>query len=126
MMWSTPPSKFVDVVVDDLDRLYRGFAITILNNLILRSPVDTGRYRANHILSFGAPDDAVRFELDKNGSTTLATGIAALSTIPHGKFPIIHIQNNLPYAEALEVGSSRQAPQGVYGLSFAMALAAYT
>lgn len=126
MMWSVPPSKFVDVVVDDLDRLYRGFAITILNNLILRSPVDTGRYRANHILSFGAPDDAVRFELDKSGSATLAAGIAVLSSIPHGKFPIIHIQNNLPYAESLENGSSKQAPAGVYSLAFASAVAAYT
>jgi len=124
--WTNPPTNFAKEVDRELNRIYRGFAITVLNNLILRSPVDTGRYRANHLLSFGSPDANVSEQTDRSGSVTLSAGIAAIGGIQNGTFPVIYIQNNLPYAMALENGSSQQAPQGIYALSFQSALAAYT
>lgn len=126
MGWTNPPTNFAKEVDRELNRIYRGFAITVLNNLILRSPVDTGRYRANHLLSFGAPIDVPTETTDRSGSVTLAAGIAAIGGIQNGTFPVIYIQNNLPYAGVLENGSSQQAPQGIYALSFQSALAAYT
>ncbi|HIA8446854.1 TPA: HK97 gp10 family phage protein, partial [Escherichia coli] len=38
---------------------------------------------------------------------------------------VIYIQNNLPYAEALENGHSQQAPTGVYANAFHGVLQAY-
>ncbi|MEC7119306.1 MAG: HK97 gp10 family phage protein [Pseudomonadota bacterium] len=126
MGWKNPPTNFAKEVTQEVGRIYRGFAITVLNNLILLSPVDTGRYRANHLLSFGAPDATVSEQTDRSGSVTLAAGVAAINGIPDGTFPVIYIQNNLPYALELELGSSRQAPNGVYALSFQSARAAYS
>ena len=126
MGWTNPPTNFAREVDQELNRIYRGFAITVLNNLILRSPVDTGRYRANHLLSFGSPTTAVSQLTDRSGSVTLSTGIAAIGGIQDGTFPVIYIQNNLPYAGVLENGSSRQAPSGIYSLAFGDAVRAYT
>lgn len=126
MGWTNPPTNFAREVDQELNRIYRGFAITVLNNLIMRSPVDTGRYRANHLLSFGSPNTTTSDLVDRSGSITLSAGIAAIGGIQNGTFPVIYIQNNLPYAGVLENGSSQQAPQGIYALSFASAVAAYT
>lgn len=124
--WTNPPTNFAKEVDRELNRIYRGFAITILNYLVLYSPVDTGRYRANHMISFGSPDTTVSEQTDRSGSVTLAAGIAAIGGIQNGTFPVIYIQNNLPYAMELELGSSRQAPNGVYALAFQSAQAAYS
>lgn len=120
MSWDIPPSVFADVVIDDVDKMYRGFLITCWNDIIIKSPVDTGAYRGNHILSFGSPD----YTYDMNKKGVMAMGVT-LAEVPKGKFPTAYIQNNLPYAYRLENGWSKQAPQGVYALAFEYAVAKY-
>lgn len=102
MEWITPPDLFANVVEQDFERKYRGLIITIYNNLVALSPVDTGRYKNNHHISFNAPSYAID------------VGNVGIQLPPAGTFPTVYIQNNLPYAVRLEQGHSRQAPTGVY------------
>ncbi|EFO5343979.1 HK97 gp10 family phage protein, partial [Escherichia coli] len=50
-------------------------------------------------------------------------GIGVISKAAN--YGVIYIQNNLPYAEALENGHSQQAPTGVYANAFHGVLQAY-
>lgn len=75
-----------------------------------------GSYRASHLVSVNAPDMTVTDHQDVNGSATIANGNVQISGSPN--FCQIYIQTNLPYAEKIETGHSRQAPAGVYALSF--------
>lgn len=75
-----------------------------------------GTFRGSHIVSIGAPDFTVTDRVDEEGSATISDGTRAIQSA--GRFPVIYIQTNLPYAEALENGHSTQAPGGVYGLAF--------
>lgn len=111
--WTTPPELFADVCERDLDRMYRGFCLTVWNNLTQLSPVDTGRYRANHMISFNSPSYAI----------DSGTGFIAP---PSGSFPTVYIQNNLPYALRIENGWSGQAPTGVYQNAFNSAVASFS
>ncbi|RPD86273.1 HK97 gp10 family phage protein [Neisseria weixii] len=124
MVWVNEPDMFADLVEQEADKLYRSFAITCLNNIVMRSPVDTGRYRGSHVLSIGAPDYS-QGEADKAGSMTLQAGIQTLKGVPVGKMPKVFIQTNLPYAMRIENGWSKQAAQGVYAVSFNNAVKAY-
>lgn len=117
-MWSTPPSLFADLVADEVDRKYRQFTIAVYNNLVALSPVDTGRYKANHIISIGSPNFSQLSSITEQGS-------GVVLTIPRHTYPTIYIQNNLPYAGALENGHSRQAPTGVYGNAFHSAIESF-
>ncbi|WP_064642361.1 HK97 gp10 family phage protein [Moraxella catarrhalis] len=112
-MWTTPPSLFADEVGDELDRTYRKFAINVYNNLQTLSPVDTGRYRRSHHISIGTKS------LNENGG-----GVELVLGLPKHTYPLIYIQNNLPYALRLEHGWSQQAPTGVYGNAFNSTLGA--
>ena len=119
--WDRAPFLFADDIMKDAHKLQRGMAITVLNNLQLLSPVDTGRYRANHIVSFGSPD--YRYTENKGG---MAEAFNMVNGLEVGTLPVVYIQNNLPYAERLENGWSKQAPSGIYSLAYEAAVAAYT
>ncbi|MBI6975136.1 MULTISPECIES: HK97 gp10 family phage protein [Pseudomonas] len=127
--WSIPPTAFADQIDQDVARRVRVIAMALLGEVISKSPVDSGRFRGSHIVSVGSPVYTVTTHTDRNGTDTLDKGSAALSGLE--PYTVVYIQTNLPYAERLENGGyngptqkvteegfSRQAPAGVYGLSF--------
>ena len=134
--WSIPPTAFINEIESELSRQARAIAMALLGEIVRRSPVDTGRFRGNHTVSIGAPVFATTANIDKDGAATIAAGQAVLAGLK--PYTQIFLQNNLPYAEKLELGQykgptnkvdeqgfSRQARGGVYGLAFAGVAAAY-
>lgn len=88
----------------------------LLQRIIQRSPVDTGAFRGNNRVSVGSIDNSSSKEIkDVSGSNTLSAGISAAAAAK--ALDAIYVQNNLPYAERLEYGHSKQAPHGIYALS---------
>ncbi|NNA14041.1 HK97 gp10 family phage protein [Pseudomonas lundensis] len=115
--WSVPPSLFADVVEEDLTKRVRTIALAMLQEIVLRSPVDTGRFRNNNIVSIVSPVYASTVETDASGAGTISRGSAAMSGLE--PYTTVFIQNNLPYAQRLEDGHSKQAPPGgIYAASF--------
>lgn len=92
-------------------------ALEALNRVVMRSPVDTGRFRANWNVSFGSPDLATTERKDKPGQETIAKGSALIDSLD--RLNQVWISNNLPYANRLENGWSKQAPAGMVALTFA-------
>ncbi len=121
--WSTPPTAFIAQIEGDMTKQLRIIAMALLGEIVSRSPVDTGRFRGNTTVTIGSPVFTNSQTLDPTGSTTVSAGASVLSGLK--PFSIIYIQNNLPYAEKLENGRSKQAPSGVFGLAFAGVAAAY-
>ena len=115
--WSVPPRLFADVVEEDLTKRVRTIALEMLQEIVLRSPVDTGRFRNNNIVSIVSPVYASTVETDASGAGTISRGAAAMSGLE--PYTTVFIQNNLPYAQRLEDGHSKQAPPGgIYAASF--------
>lgn len=121
--WSTPPSLFAGVVEEQLTQRVRVIALAMLNEIVLRSPVDTGRFRGNNIVSIGSLVYTNTASLDPSGGETINRGLSVMSGLE--PFTQVFIQNNLPYSVSLETGHSTQAPNGVYGLAFASVAEAY-
>lgn len=86
--------------------------------VILRTPVDTGRARANWSVSEG--DIGTTYEVesyDKQGNKTISTATRAVNGWDcHGS---IFLSNNVPYIIPLEYGGSDQAPNGMVRLTVA-------
>lgn len=114
--WSVPPSLFMGAVEKDLSKKVRTIAIQLLNEVTMRMPVDTGRARANTIVSIGSPVYQVVDSYDKSGGNTIMAGAARLSGLE--PYTVVYLQNNLPYIERLEDGYSKQAPIGMFGAAF--------
>lgn len=79
-----------------------------------KSPVDVGTFQNNWLVSIGSPDESTTMSLGEFGAMS-AQAIASYGTLTD--FPMIYLQNNLPYALSLENGSSRQAPGGVLAMT---------
>ncbi|WP_423812406.1 HK97 gp10 family phage protein [Pseudomonas asiatica] len=122
--WSTPPSLFAGVVEEALTQRVRVIALAMLNEIVLRSPVDTGRFRGNNIVSIGAPVRVPAETLDKSGGATIQRGLSVMTGLE--PYTQVFIQNSLPYSEALEKGHSKQAPAGIYEVSFRGVAQAYS
>lgn len=120
MAWKgTRPTAFADTIASDVGKKTRAAALQALSGVIERSPVDTGAFRGNNRVSIGQRDNGYDLEAtDKSGGAALSAGSGIISSTLGAPFTVIYVQNNLPYAEVLERGSSTQAPQGVFDVTF--------
>ncbi len=90
----------------------RKVTLDLFRAVVLRSPVDTGRFRANWNASIGAPNYAT------TGATNQSRGLseaARAASLPIGG--VNYLSNGLPYAARLESGYSKQAPAGMVRLA---------
>lgn len=94
-------------------------AMDSLRGVVMKSPVDTGRFRGNWIVSKNAPNAKSSEVTDKNGGQTITKGSGVIDTFKVDADSRIIIQNNLPYANRLENGWSKQAPNGMVALTVA-------
>ena len=95
------------------DQATRKIALELLRSLVLKSPVDTGRFRANWVISEGSID----FDIDALPDT----GVIVIGKIVLDGLHVdetIYITNSLPYGPKLE-NWSKQAPSGMVRLTVA-------
>jgi hypothetical protein len=98
------------------DTVMRKVCLDGLRKCILKSPVDTGRFKGNWRVGVNAKDTTYNEkQFDKNGSATIAEGLSRLTPVKFGD--TVFINNTVPYSEALENGHSGQAPQGILMMS---------
>lgn len=106
---------------DEVDALVititQKIAMFALSSLVMRSPVDTGRFRGNWLVSVGSPNEGMSENTDPGGQATIALGASAITGLKQPE--ILWLQNNLPYAQRLENGWSKQAPAGIVAVTFA-------
>lgn len=121
--WDIEPSIFAGMIEEDVGLKIRYIAMQILTAIDIAAPVDTGRFRNNNLESLQHPDFGISDNVDPNGTIAVQRGIGVISKAAN--YGVIYIQNNLPYAEALENGHSQQAPTGVYANAFHGVLQAY-
>ncbi len=121
--WDIEPSIFAGMIEEDVGLKIRYIAMQILTAIDIATPVDTGRFRNNNLVSLQHPDFGISDNVDPNGTIAVQRGIGVISKAAN--YGVIYIQNNLPYAEVLENGHSQQAPTGVYANAFHGVLQAY-
>ena len=106
--WNFKPEQIKGDVEKEINKKINQFLADCYNNVVALSPVKTGRYKGAHHFSLNAPSYA------ESGATAIR--------VPVGEYPVVYLQNNLPYAERIENGWSQQAPTGVYGNAFNSAM----
>lgn len=106
--------KFTEGTKLTLDQVHRGVVLELFRSVVMDTPVDTGRARANWLPS---ADTARAGTVEWTGSPASAmakTQAEIQQTAAGSKFGEITIMvNNLPYIGRLENGSSKQAPAGM-------------
>jgi Bacteriophage HK97-gp10, putative tail-component len=112
--WSIPIDKLAAKSKASIETVVRRSTYEVFRKVILSSPVDTGRFRANWNVSYQALDTATtestsagRAQIEVNKALTLPVG------------GVVYLTNGLPYARRLEYGYSSQAPAGMVRIAAA-------
>ena len=102
------------------ERLVRALILGLYRDVILATPVDTGRARSNWMLSIDTPnrgtvnaDDSGAKKNQHSGRSKAMTMVGDAKLRNMGKASRVYISNSLPYIKALEEGHSPQAPNGM-------------
>lgn len=97
--------------LERISLIFRKVGLDLFSRIVLMTPVDTGRARANWQLVIGVPPTDSTESTDKGGGSTIAAGASEITKWRPG-FDI-WIVNNLAYIIPLEHGHSKQAPHGM-------------
>ena len=123
MGWKNKPTNFALEVVNNADDHLKKIIGETLQQVVTRSPVMDGEFRASHKVTLDRPQNTYEKGFDLSGSATLEKGLKVASTAKIGG--LVYIQSLSPYGTRLENGWSQQAPLGVFALSFQSVVSKY-
>lgn len=108
---------FKKTVVTEAEKKLRDVAMTLEEELVLRTPIDTSRARTNWQLTVGSPPSSeVPFTMGSRGSTASEAYSAAIAAATRNVAQAklgkpVYVANCVHYITDLNSGTSRQAPQ---------------
>ncbi|MEN6585851.1 MAG: HK97 gp10 family phage protein [Sulfuricella sp.] len=111
MSWSIPLDRLAEKTGLKLDTVARKVTLDLFTSVVQKSPVDTGRFKANW--NVGTTPN-LSFTASTNASRGLSEAQKAIGISSGG---VVYLSNGLPYARRLEYGWSGQAPAGMVRLS---------
>lgn len=107
--------EFIKRFEDRADAVMQGSVMRVGKSIVEKSPVDTGRFRANWQIGVGAAPTGTLDATDKDGGSTVSKIEGVAATVKADD--TTYLANNLPYAVRLEDGHSQQAPSGMVGVT---------
>ena len=121
--------NFADKTKAKADEVVGRVVVNVASRLDMRSPVGDasywkhkppkgyvgGRFRGNWQLGIETIPAGETGRIDPSGGETLGAIVSEIPTQAAGKR--YFLTNNVPYAQRIEEGWSRQAPQGLVGLT---------
>lgn len=118
MSFALELDEWVEKAKGNLDSVTRETLMLATQGIVMRSPVDTGRFRANWQFGAGAIDFTTSDQVDPSGAISIAKVQAQLGAVNAGG--VYYLTNSLPYAYRLEYeGWSAQAPAGMVRVTLA-------
>ncbi len=108
-------AKWAEKAKGRMDLVVRKISLDLFSRIILRSPVDKGRFRGNWQVAINEIPAGVLELDDKSGAATVSKATAEVLNVKAGD--VIWLVNNLPYGPRLENGWSGQAPSGMVAIT---------
>lgn len=117
MSFSSDVKKFKESAGNLAEKAFRAKVLGVMTAILKRTPVDTGRLRANWVASVGKPNRQIQDRKRTPNHAELASTLGGA-----GLGDTMYFTNNLPYAEEMENGrigpdGSKQAPMGMMRIS---------
>lgn len=109
-------AKFGQKAIDNSEKVVRKIGFDMHSRIVMRMPRDTGRATANQQISINTLPSGSILEFDKSGNSTISNGGTTLARFKLGD--TIFLYNNVEYIMPLEYGHSKQAPTGMFRISF--------
>ena len=113
--WTLDLNKYAEKQENKILEIRKSFLFALYNSITFRTPIDTGRARGNWNVSVNSADGAT----NENSKSPKYTSVSQMPN-NRGDEPLF-ISNGLDYIERLEYGYSKQAPNGMVGVTVSSA-----
>lgn len=113
MSFALDVKRFAEKAKKNPEIVMRQVSMKLFSAIILGSPVDTGRFRNNWFASGATPSRETTPYTGKQGTAAISRVSKVITEARGYGWTELTLTNNLPYAQRLEYGWSKQAPQGV-------------
>lgn len=117
MSFASDLRRFANLTNQKMETVVKASLVRISTAIVVKSPVDTGRFRNNWLAAYGTANTTVNMAVDPSGQAAinrLKMSVNGLTFREH-----FYFTNSLPYAKGLEYGDSAQAPAGMVRVSVA-------
>jgi len=111
MSFTLDVKAFCDKAKKNPEIVMRQVSMKLFSAIIKSSPVDTGRFRGNWQTTGATPATGLIAGVDVTGGKAVNSAATFITNAPG--WDVFTLTNNLPYAERLEYGWSKQAPVGM-------------
>lgn len=104
-------ARFVAKAKGNADLVVRKVALDIFKRVVIKSPVDEGRFKSSWLVGLNSVPSGDPGTIDKTGAPSIARINASVAQMHAGD--VVTMTSSLPYSRRLEYGHSQQAPAGV-------------
>lgn len=118
-------SRLIEKANGQTEVAVRKVMMEAFRGVVLKTPVRTGRARANWTVGYNGPSNTVTDAEDKSGGATIGKIASEVQTVRVDDSMNVWLTNALPYVPKLEYGYSQQAPQGMVRLTLTEITARY-
>ncbi|ENR8784326.1 HK97 gp10 family phage protein [Salmonella enterica] len=120
MSFTLDVKAFCEKAKKNPEIVMRQVSIKLFRAIILGSPVDTGRFRNNWFAAMGTnPSMETTNYTGKEGTAAINRMTKVVGESRGMGWTELTLTNNLPYAQRLEFGWSKQAPVGMVRVNIA-------
>lgn len=110
--WEADMRRIRNLTEKKMNKVYRIATMETAKDIIMDTPVDTGRLRGNWQAGRGSKNSGQLSVFDKSGGLSVSRITSVFTKLKSGD--VAYFFNNLPYAYPIEFGhSTRKAPQGM-------------
>lgn len=110
--------RFAQKSNQKMEMVIKSSLIRVGSSIVVKSPVNIGRFKNNWLSAYGTIDTTVTQAVDPSGSAAIGRLTEKAAGVKVGE--VFYFTNSLPYAERLEYeGHSQQAPSGMVRVSIA-------
>lgn len=117
MSFTLDVKAFCEKAKKNPETVMRSVSLKLFSAIIKASPVDTGRFRGNWQTTGVTPATGLIASVDPTGNKAVNSAATFITNAPG--WDTFTLTNNLPYAERLEYGWSKQAPVGMVRVNIA-------
>ncbi len=117
MSFASDLRRFANLTSQKMETVVKASLVRIGTSVVVKSPVDTGRFKSNWLASYGTADTTVSMSVDPSGQSSINRLKMSVQGLTFREY--FYFTNSLPYAKGLEYGDSMQAPSGMVRVSVA-------
>lgn len=117
MSFTLDVKAFCEKAKKNPEIVMRQVSMKLFSAIIKSSPVDTGRFHGNWQTTGVTPATGLIAGVDPTGNKAVNSAATYITNSPN--WDVFTLTNNLPYAQRLEYGWSKQAPVGFVRVNIA-------